>query len=179
MLLKSIPPLPLQSCLAFIALWFLLSSQWAPPVSAPFLLPARAKKGGFCSCPRNNSKQWWARARGWLSVVTIVVSLPAIIISFCWRLKQCLKSQPPSFLLSFEGNSYTQPTREAISSSIISCHITTEVAWPQRLFLTLKFLWSICPIHMLNQKFSCHSQIIMLRMVLPAWIIIFGLELFY
>lgn len=148
MLLKSILPLPLQSCLAFIALWFLLSSQWAPPVSAPFLLPAR--EGGFCSCPRNNSKQWWARASGWLSAVAIVVSLSAIIISFCWRFKQCLKSQPLSFLLCFEGNSYAQPTGEAISSSIILCHITTEVAWLQRMLLTLKFLWSICPIHMLN-----------------------------
>lgn len=99
--------------------------------------------------------------QGWLSVVTIVVSLPAII-SF-WLETQAVSgiSASLSFLLSFEGNSYTQPTREAISSSIISCHITTEVAWPQRLFLTLKFLWSICPIHMLNQKFSCHSQIIM------------------
>jgi len=96
MLLKSILPLPLQSCLAFIALWFLLSSQWAPPVSAPFLLPAR--EGGFCSCPRNNSKQWWACASGWLSAVAIVVFLSAIIISFCWRFKQCLKSQPLSFL---------------------------------------------------------------------------------
>lgn len=91
-----------------------------------------------------------ARASGWLFVVVIVVSFSVIIVGFYCRLKRCLKSQSLSFLLCSEGNSYVQPTSGEISSSIILRYVATEVAWLQRTLLTLNFLWSICPIHMLN-----------------------------